>query len=50
MALTGMELPTRNSLDNLVGAGEQRRRKLQAKQFGGFQVDDQVELTWPLKR
>ena len=32
------------SLDDLVGAGEQRWRHGQAERVGGFQIDDQLEL------
>jgi hypothetical protein len=33
-----------NSFDHLVGAGEERRRHVEAKGFGGFHVDAQYEL------
>src|SRR3954468_15801132 len=32
------------SFDDLVGAGEERRRKRQAERFGGAEVDDELEL------
>jgi hypothetical protein len=34
------------SVDDLVGAQKQRLRNRQAERFGGFQVDDQLELRW----
>jgi len=38
------------SLDDLVGAGEQCRRNLEAKRFCGLEVDDELELGWLFDR
>src|SRR6266700_1961636 len=35
-----------HSFDHLVGAGDERRRQLEAECIGGFQVDCEVELRW----
>src|SRR5262249_6923481 len=40
-----------NLLDDLVGAGEQRRRHLNAERLGGRrQIDDEIEFGWLLDR
>ena len=37
-----------NSLDHLVGAGEQCYRNFDANSFGRFRVDYQLQFRWPL--
>ena len=34
------------SLDDLVGAGEQRRGQSEAQLFGSFQIDHEIEFGW----
>src|SRR5258707_4765485 len=36
------------SLDQLVGAGDERCRHLDAERFRGLQIDDQLELRWQI--
>ena len=41
---------SRRSLDDLVGASEQRRWNLKAKGFGGLDIDHELILGWCLHR
>ena len=41
---------TNASLNQLVGAGEERRWHSNAKRLGGFHIDDQLETRWLLDR
>src|SRR5947209_7223971 len=45
-AETGHGIPP--SFDHLVGAGEQRRRHLNAERLGSLEVNHQLELDWRL--
>jgi hypothetical protein len=40
----------RRFFDHLVGAQQNRRRDFDADGLGGLQIDDQLELGWPLDR
>src|SRR5439155_4418206 len=40
----------RGSFDDLVGAGEDRRRDRQAERRGSLEIDDQLECGWLLHR
>src|SRR5215510_1328276 len=39
-----------HSFDDLVGAGEQHWRHVEAERLGGFEVDHQLVLRWRLHR
>src|SRR5580700_2012521 len=40
----------RISLNNLVGAGEDRLRNCEAECLSGLQIDRELEMRWPLHR
>ena len=48
-AFTGRRF-RRDSFDYLVGTSEQPRRNFEPDRLGGFEVDDQLELSWLLDR
>src|SRR5262249_7717928 len=39
-----------SSLDNLVGAREERRGHFEAERLGGLQIDEQLEIVGPIDR
>jgi hypothetical protein len=50
MALIGRSPVASPSLDYLVSTGQQRRRHRNPKRLCGLQVEDQIELGWPVER
>ena len=50
MPAIGRVMKSRRSLDHLVGAGEQRRRNVEAKRLSGLQIDHKLDLRLDGKR
>src|SRR5262249_5160622 len=48
MSALGQKRTLPTSLDDVVGAGDQRRRHSKAERLGSFEVDDQLVLCWQL--